>query len=186
MPMSATMTQYYTGAGSGPVICLSCTLPCQAKRQYLLTCKVSRYCLLALHGGTALIRTVTMCVWYFFSTHICSQLFLKGVVDRGIRTIQMLARGDQPHAISTRKHNTSTLRWSNAGPSSHTVFQHWAGTGSTSVSRWILCNSSIQAIQANSLWEFFANIFCAMSSKIILLMLQFSTQQAWDIEPVLG
>ena len=91
MPMSATMTQYYTGAGSGPVICLSCTLPCKAKRQYLLTCKVSRYCLLALHGGTALIRSVTMCVWYFFSTHICSQLFLKGVVDRGIRTIQMLA-----------------------------------------------------------------------------------------------
>ena len=25
-------------------------LPCKAQRQYLLTCKVSRYCLLALHG----------------------------------------------------------------------------------------------------------------------------------------
>ena len=28
-------------------------LLCKAKRQYLLTCKVSRYCLLALHGSVA-------------------------------------------------------------------------------------------------------------------------------------
>ena len=27
---------------------------CKAKRQYLFTCKVSRYCLLALHGSIAL------------------------------------------------------------------------------------------------------------------------------------
>ena len=29
----------------------SSILPCKTKRQYLLTCKVSRYCLLALHGS---------------------------------------------------------------------------------------------------------------------------------------
>ena len=35
-------------------------LPCTGKRQYLLTCKVSRYCLLTLHGSIfVLIRCVT-------------------------------------------------------------------------------------------------------------------------------
>ena len=29
---------------------------CKAKRQYLLTCKVSRYCLLALHGSIVMLR----------------------------------------------------------------------------------------------------------------------------------
>ena len=29
---------------------ISTVLLCKAKRQYLLTCKVSRYCLLSLHG----------------------------------------------------------------------------------------------------------------------------------------
>ena len=33
------------------------TLQCKAKRQYLLTCKVSRYCLLALHGSTVMLLT---------------------------------------------------------------------------------------------------------------------------------
>ena len=31
-----------------------CTLPCKAKRQYLFTCKVSRYCLLALKGSNSI------------------------------------------------------------------------------------------------------------------------------------
>ena len=36
------------------------TLLCKAKRQYLLTCKVSRYCLSALHGNTALMSTTVI------------------------------------------------------------------------------------------------------------------------------
>ena len=31
-----------------------CNIPCKAKRQYLLTCKVSRYCILALHSSILL------------------------------------------------------------------------------------------------------------------------------------
>ena len=33
------------------VVAPSAVMLCKAKRQYLLTCEESRYCLLALHGG---------------------------------------------------------------------------------------------------------------------------------------
>ena len=36
---------------SNPCLLYMTILLCKAKRQYLLTCKVSRYCLLALHGS---------------------------------------------------------------------------------------------------------------------------------------
>ena len=37
---------------------------CKAKRQYLLTCKVSRYCLLALHGTAAAVAPSAVTSWW--------------------------------------------------------------------------------------------------------------------------
>ena len=42
--MAVSLTGFNAGNQSQLTV-----LPCKAKRQYLLTCKVSRYCLLALH-----------------------------------------------------------------------------------------------------------------------------------------
>ena len=40
------------------------TLLCKAKRQHLLTCKVSRYCLLAWRGSTGQTVQVSRLLWY--------------------------------------------------------------------------------------------------------------------------
>ena len=46
------------------VIQLSCILLCKTNRQYLLTCKVSRYCLLALHGSIVIyIKVCNPCAY---------------------------------------------------------------------------------------------------------------------------
>ena len=42
--------------------CLWWVLLCKAKRQYLLTLQVSRYCLLALHGGVVVYRLTSILV----------------------------------------------------------------------------------------------------------------------------
>ena len=38
-------------------------LPCKTNRQYFLTCKVNRYCLLPLRGSTV---EITLTVWHIF------------------------------------------------------------------------------------------------------------------------
>ena len=81
-PSSCLITAYLTGkvglfcpANASSSNCSSCcfllhgTLLCTAKRQYLLTWKVSRYCLLTLYGSTALHMYQLI---LYFPMHCCS------------------------------------------------------------------------------------------------------------------
>ena len=87
----------------------------RAKRLYLLTLQVSRYCFLTLQ------TSLPVCIWCCINVkHI------------GPVLPQRCCYPDTGYWLYPAKHNILSQCWINAGPASSTLAQHWLNIGSTS------------------------------------------------------
>ena len=81
-------------------------LLCKARRQYLLTCKVSRYCLLALYGRIVISLTVEVIQTPFTVNHIYYVSMIHGAAAHWFITIIMIIH---PISEGSRKNQTAGL-----------------------------------------------------------------------------
>ena len=95
--------------------CSILTLPCKAKCQYMLTLQVSRYCFWLC--STAIHFHIQL-RWYTQQTR-----YIHPILDQCWSTVYDAG----PWVAS--KHDTSTQYWTNVGPPSTTLAQHWSNIG---------------------------------------------------------
>ena len=135
--------------------------PCKAKRQYLLTSQVSRYCLLALQSSVHLYLVYVLVIWWKMSelmTGSCCPMACPTRRKQWAPCVCLLPyRVDgQKYSFelytswAPRKHEALNQCCFNVGPASQTVAQHFNSIGSASV--FVGRRSTCLSLSVHQLW----------------------------------